>query len=90
MIRTHTDIQEEIMSDTILRQAVIDAEFRSALIADPAAFGVEPAELPDAVEAVDQESLDFWTKGIAANEVVACASTCSAGPFTFACDGSTK
>lgn len=78
------------MSDTILRQAVIDAEFRSALIENPAAFGVTPGDLPDAVEAIDQESLDFWTEGIAANEIVACETTCSAGPLTFVCDGSSK
>ncbi|MCX2734268.1 cinnamycin family lantibiotic [Saccharopolyspora sp. NFXS83] len=78
------------MSDTILRQAVIDAEFRTALIENPAAFGVTPGDLPDAVERIDQETLDFWTEGVAATEIFACASTCSSGPFTILCDGSTK
>lgn len=78
------------MSDTILRQAVIDAEFRAALTADPAAFGVDTAELPAAVEQPDQESLSFWAEGIAATEIYACNATCSWGPITVVCDGTSK
>ncbi|MFC4560744.1 cinnamycin family lantibiotic [Nocardiopsis mangrovi] len=79
------------MSDTmILQQAVVDGDFRSALLADPAAFGLTPADVPAGVERQDQEALDAFTDSIVANEVYACASTCSFGPFTLACDGNTK
>ena len=50
------------MSDTLLRKAVVDPEFRAVLTADPAAFGVDSADLPAAVEQPDQESLDFWAE----------------------------
>ena len=33
------------MSDTLLRKAVVDPEFRAVLTADPAAFGVDSADL---------------------------------------------
>ncbi|GAA2803384.1 cinnamycin family lantibiotic [Saccharopolyspora taberi] len=78
------------MSPTLLQRAVVDGEFRSALLADPAAFGVAADALPAPVEQPDQESLDFWTEGISAVEIYACESTCSFGPFTVVCDGTTK
>ncbi len=78
------------MPTTMSLQAVVDSEFRSELMADPGAFGVAASSLPASVEQPDQDSLDFWTEGIAATEIYACASTCSSGPFTFACDGTTK
>ena len=78
------------MSPTLLQRAVVDAEFRSALQADPEAFGVTAGDLPAAVEQQDQESLDFWTEGISSIEIYACESTCSFGPFTVVCDGTTK
>ncbi len=78
------------MPTTMNLQAVVDSEFRTELIADPSVFGVSAISLPASVEQPDQESLDFWTEGIAAMEVYACASTCSFGPATILCDGSTK
>ncbi|WP_243788710.1 cinnamycin family lantibiotic [Saccharopolyspora gloriosae] len=78
------------MSETVLRNAVIDADFRAALIKNPAAFGVTAGDLPDAVEHIDQESLDFWTEGVAAAEIYACVQSCSWGPVTAVCDGNTK
>jgi hypothetical protein len=78
------------MSASVLQRAVVDAEFRSALIENPAAFGVSAEALPAAVEQIDQESLDFWTEGVAAVEIYACAQSCSWGPFTAICDGNTK
>ncbi|WP_019631332.1 cinnamycin family lantibiotic [Actinomadura atramentaria] len=75
---------------TILRQAAADAEFRTALLTDPEVFGVAADAVPESVEQQDQESLGFWTEGVAAIDAYACASTCSAGPFTFVCDGTTK
>lgn len=78
------------MSPTLLQRAVVDEEFRSALQADPEAFGLSAEELPAAVEQQDQESLDFWTEGISTIEIDACASTCSFSYFTVVCDGTTK
>ncbi|MFC5724843.1 cinnamycin family lantibiotic [Streptomyces gamaensis] len=78
------------MTASVLQQAVVDAEFRSAVLADPAAFGVSAEALPAPVESFDQESLDYWTEGFAAVDALQCGSTCSSGPLTILCDGSTK
>lgn len=78
------------MSDTMTLQSVVDSEFRAELLADPAAFGVSASALPTPVEQPDQESLDFWTEGVAAMEIYACQTSCSFGPFTIVCDGQTK
>ena len=77
------------MPSTML-QAVVDSEFRTELAADPAAFGVTASSLPAPVEQPDQESLDFWTEGVAAMEIYACQTSCSWGPITALCDGTTK
>ena len=42
------------MSDTLLRKAVVDPEFRAVLTADPAAFGVDSADLPAAKSRADE------------------------------------
>jgi lantibiotic duramycin-like protein len=78
------------MSDTMTLQAVVDSEFRTELLADPAAFGMAVSSLPAPVEQPDQESLDFWTEGVAAMEIYACRTSCSSGPITAVCDGTTK
>ncbi|MGH3377478.1 MAG: cinnamycin family lantibiotic [Actinoallomurus sp.] len=78
------------MSDTMTLQAVVDSEFRTELLADPSAFGLAVSSLPAPVEQPDQESLDFWTEGIAAMEIYACRTSCSFGPITAVCDGTTK
>ncbi|MFH8788282.1 cinnamycin family lantibiotic [Streptomyces roseoverticillatus] len=78
------------MTATMLRQTVVDAEFRAAVLADPAAFGLSATSLPAAVEDFDQESLDFWTEGAVAMNAVECTSSCSSGRFTIICDGGTK
>jgi hypothetical protein len=78
------------MSDSMTLQAVVDGEFRAELLADPGAFGVAASSLPAPVEQPDQESLDFWTEGVAAMEIYACRTSCSWGPFTAVCDGETK
>ncbi|MDT0448387.1 cinnamycin family lantibiotic [Streptomyces hesseae] len=78
------------MTTSLLQQAVVDAEFRAALRANPAEFGLTEAVLPASVEQHDQASLDFWTKDIAATEAYACANSCSYGPLTWSCDGNTK
>jgi Family of unknown function (DUF5973) len=78
------------MSPTVLQHAVVDEEFRSELLANPSAYGVSADSLPASVEQPDQEAMDFWTEGVAAQEVMQCATSCSFGPFTIVCDGTTK
>ncbi|GLY72152.1 cinnamycin family lantibiotic [Actinoallomurus iriomotensis] len=78
------------MSDTMTLQAVVDSEFRTELLADPAAFGLSGSSLPAPIEQPDQESIDFWTEGVAAMEIYACQTSCSWGPITAVCDGTTK
>lgn len=78
------------MSDSMTLQAVVDSEFRTELLTDPGAFGVAAFPLPAPVEQPDQESLDFWTEGVAAMEIYACLTSCSWGPVTVVCDGTTK
>jgi Family of unknown function (DUF5973) len=73
-----------------LQQAVVDSEFRQELQANPSAFGVAVESLPAAVEQPDQDALDFWTEGVTANEIYACVTSCSWGPITAICDGTTK
>lgn len=78
------------MSSAMALQAVVDSEFRTEVLADPGAFGMSSASLPAPVEQPDQESLDFWTEGVAAMEIYACQTSCSWGPITAICDGMTK
>ncbi|GAA4139378.1 cinnamycin family lantibiotic [Actinomadura keratinilytica] len=75
---------------TVLRHAAADAEVRAEVLAAPEAFGVSAGTVPVSVEPLDEETLGFWTEGVAAVEVYACATSCSAGPFTIVCDGGTK
>jgi Family of unknown function (DUF5973) len=79
-----------VPADTILYQAVVDSEFRAMLRENADTFGIFTDSLPAPVAQPDQESLDFWTEGVAAMEIYACASSCSFGPRTCVCDGSTK
>jgi hypothetical protein len=78
------------MPTTVLQQAVVDEDFRSELRSNPAAYGVSTESLPAAVEQPDQEAMDFWTEGVAAMEIYACVTSCSWGPITAVCDGTTK
>jgi hypothetical protein len=78
------------MSDSMTLQAVVDSEFRTDALTDPGMFGLSATSLPAAIEQPDQESLDFWTEGVAAMEIYACRTSCSWGPFTAVCDGETK
>ena len=75
--------------DDMFYQSVVDEEFRAQLLADPGLFGLgEPSLLlPTPVEPQDEALLDLAS---GADFVAQCSSTCSAGPFTVVCDGSTK
>jgi len=79
-------------TETILYQAVVDHEFRTRFMDTPESFGIDrdTVVLPDAVERQEQESLKIWSEGLAALDVYDCVSTCSWGPITAVCDGTTK
>ncbi len=53
-------------------------------------FGATAGALPAEVEAPDQKSLDFFTEGVSSLEIYACQTSCSWGPITAICDGTTK
>jgi len=84
--------KNSISPETMLYQAVVDHEFRTELMDTPSAFGMDhdTFSLPDAVERQEQESLKIWSEGLAAVDVYNCSATCSYGPVTVVCDGSTK
>jgi hypothetical protein len=75
--------------DDLFYQSVVDEEFRALLVSDPGLFGLTESSLllPTPVEAQDESLLDLAS---GASFVAQCRSTCSAGPFTVVCDGSTK
>src|ERR1700722_11509899 len=77
-------------SSTILRHAAADAEFREELLCDPESFGVTAEAIPASVEPQDAESLEFWTEGVVRMDAMECVSSCSFGPITWLCDGTTK
>ena len=68
-------------------RSVVDAELRAHVLADPAGFGLDVATLPAPVEAQDPGLLDLSSFSVFAAE---CQSTCSSGPITIICDGTTK
>ena len=69
-------------ADTILYRAVVGSEFRAMLRENADPFGIFTDSLSAPVAQPDEESLDFWTEGVAAMEIYACASSCSFGPVT--------
>jgi hypothetical protein len=75
--------------DDVLYQSVVDEEFRELLLANPGSFGLAESRsaLPDPVEVQDRTLLDL----VSGMEFTAqCKSTCSDGPLTIICDGTTK
>ena len=75
--------------DDLFYQSVVDEEFRAQLLADPGLFGLGDLSLllPAPVEPQDEALLDLAS---GADFVAQCNSTCSSGPFTVVCDGTTK
>jgi len=82
-------VLDRVELDDVLYQSVVDEEFRALLLADPSSFGLgEPSfGYPTAVEPQDQGLLDLAS---GAQFSSMCRSTCSTGPFTIVCDGTTK
>jgi hypothetical protein len=75
--------------DDVLYRSVVDEELRALLLTDPGLFGLEEPSLllPSPVEPQDESLLDLAS---GADFMARCGSTCSAGPFTVVCDGTTK
>lgn len=69
--------------DTLLL-AVVNAEFRTLLTESGI---VSDTLLPAPIEPQEQSLLDRPAGSVFAAQ---CKSTCSEGPFTFVCDGTTK
>jgi hypothetical protein len=83
--------QKPLEDEQILYQSVVDDEFCAELVRNPEMFDIKSNEiaLPDAIEPPDRTSWEQWNDEIAAL-VGQCSSTCSFGPFTIICDGTTK
>lgn len=71
--------------DEAMLLSVVDEEFRALVAASPDAFGL--TSLPVAVEPPER---GLWEYSAGSQYIAQCASTCSKGPFTVLCDGTTK
>jgi hypothetical protein len=80
---THIDL------DDVRYQSVVDDEFRAQLLADPSLLGLDGLNmtLPAPIEPQDSTGLDLVAGDY---YITMCASTCSKGPITAICDGTTK
>ncbi|MDD1419137.1 cinnamycin family lantibiotic [Dolichospermum sp. ST_sed1] len=80
--------------EQLFHQAAIDGEFSSEFSENPEAFGISndvKIVLPASVEKPDQTFFELFNDALGElNQIVACASTCSASIFTIVCDGTTK
>jgi hypothetical protein len=80
--------------EQLFHQAAIDAEFSSEFLTNPEAFGIANDAkfvLPVSVEKQDQTFFELFNNALGElNQIVACSSTCSFGPITIVCDGTTK
>lgn len=77
----------------LLHQAAVDTEFREELEANPGAYGIDFDEefvFPDAVEEQDETFLKRLGDDLDGGAVAQCETSCSFGPFTIICDGTTK
>ncbi|GAB1541755.1 hypothetical protein NUACC21_44270 [Scytonema sp. NUACC21] len=80
--------------EQLLQRAATDAEFRNELESNPTSFGISSETtlvLPKSVAIQEQSGMELGDDvegelGI----VVACQSTCTSGPYTIICDGTTK
>lgn len=80
--------------EQLLNQAAVDAEFRSELLENPEAFGLASAPelaIPASVEQQDESFFELLDDSLGELNIVAqCSTTCSYGPLTIVCDGTTK
>jgi hypothetical protein len=92
MATTTNNTVENSVVDTLeqlLQRSVIDHEFRSELLNNPEAFGIqvdpENLVLPKSVAQQDMLFIELVNEAM---EIVACKNTCVSG-YTYLCDGST-
>jgi Family of unknown function (DUF5973) len=80
---THIDL------DDVRYQSVVDDEFRAQLLTDPSLLGLDGLSLtlPAPVESPDSTGLELSSSDY---RITMCRSTCSFGPVTAVCDGTTK
>lgn len=78
--------------EKLFHQAAVDSDFRAELDFNPDGFGVsiDVMDLPVSVERQNKSFLELLADGMDGTDVFACATTCSSGPFTIVCDGTTK
>jgi len=78
--------------EELLYQAAVDQEFRDVLSANPERFMLSRTVLvlPSSVQQQDQGFVDSLHEDLESMDIFACVTSCSSGPFTFVCDGSTK
>jgi hypothetical protein len=78
--------------EQLLQMAAVDAEFSNELQNHPEFFGINAdIKLPKSVEKQDESFVTLLNDALGQLDImVACRSTCSAGPLTIVCDGTTK
>ncbi|MBC6480600.1 MAG: cinnamycin family lantibiotic [Hormoscilla sp. GM7CHS1pb] len=78
--------------EKLMHQASIDAEFRNELKKRPEVFGLSATTtLPEAIEKQDESFVELLNDALSGLNVVGqCKNTCSFGPITAVCDGTTK
>jgi len=83
-----------ISADRLLLRTVTDSDFRNSFLDNPENFGFT-ADIEGLPMPVTKQDLSFveWVNdasSLSALEVSACRSTCTRGPLTIICDGTTK
>jgi Family of unknown function (DUF5973) len=81
--------------EQLLQRAATDAEFRDELESNPEYFGISSGTklvLPKSVAMQEQSGIDLKDniEGELGIGPMACKSTCTQGPYTIVCDGTTK
>ncbi len=80
--------------EQLLQMAAVDAEFSNELQNHPEAFGINAdmeISLPNSVEKQDESFVALLNNALGQLDIVSqCISTCSQGPLTIVCDGTTK
>jgi Family of unknown function (DUF5973) len=81
--------------EQLLQRAATDAEFREQLESNPKSFGISSdikLVLPKSVATQEQSVIDLKDniEGELGIVPMACKSTCTQGPYTIVCDGTTK
>ncbi len=79
--------------EELLQRAVVDSALRDELVTNPESFGI-PSDtklvLPTAVATQEESSIEL-NEDVAGELgiVTACRTSCTQGPYTIVCDGST-